>query len=68
MDYQETQNPGALERWTKIHRQIFVLHEHLNKKIKKKTKERHVELGTVRIVLDEEDVRNIITWIDAWRP
>ena len=62
-----TQNPGATwtKRWTKIHHHIVVLREHLNKKIKKKAKERHVELGTVRIERDEEYVRNIITCINA---
>ena len=43
-----TQNPNATERWTKMHH-IVVLHEWLNEKIKKRTKERHVELGTARI-------------------
>ena len=60
-----TQNPGATERWTKIHHHIVVLREHFNKKIKKKAKERHVELGTVKIERDEEYVRNIITCINA---
>ena len=60
------QNPGATERWTKIHHHIVAQHEHLNKKIKKKTKERHVELGNASIERDEEDKRNIITCIDAW--
>ena len=62
-----TKNPGATERWIKAHH-IVALHEHLNKKIKKKTKERHVELGTARIERDEEDVRNIITCFNAWLP
>ena len=60
-----TKNPGATERWIKAHH-IVALHEHLNKKIKKKTKERHVELGNASIERDEEDKRNIITCIDAW--
>ena len=47
---------------------IAVLSEHLNKKTKKKTTERHVELGTARIKRNEEDVRNIITRINAWLP
>ena len=59
------QNPGAPERWTKIHHHIVALREHLNKKIKKNAKERHVELSTTRIERDEEDVRNIITCIHA---
>ena len=63
-----TQNPGATERWTKIHHHIVALREHLNKKIKKKAKERHVELSTTRIEREEEDVRNIITCIHAWLP
>ena len=37
----------------------------LNKKIKKA---KELELGTARIEQDEEDVRNIITYIDAWLP
>ena len=67
MDSQKKpQNPGATERWTKIHHHIVKQHEHPNKKIKKKTKERHVELGNASIERDEEDKRNIITCIDAW--
>ena len=38
----KTQNPGATEGWTKKHCHIVVLCEHLNKKIKQKTKERHM--------------------------
>ena len=63
-----TQSPGATERWTKIHHHIVALREHLNNKVKKNTKERHLELGTSRIERDEEDVRSIITCIDAWLP
>ena len=37
-----TQNPGATERWTKIHNHVVALRERLNKKIKKKVRERHV--------------------------
>ena len=51
-----------------MHHHIVALQEHLNKKIKKKAKERDFELGTARIEQDEEDVRNIITYIDAWLP
>ena len=40
----------------------------LTRKCKKKTKERHVELGAARIERDEEDVRNIITCISVWLP
>ena len=43
-----TQNPGATERWTKVHHHIFALREHLNQRLRKRTKERHVELGTAR--------------------
>ena len=32
-----TRNPAATERWTKIHHDIVVLRERLNKKIKRKT-------------------------------
>ena len=49
-----------------MHHHIVALQEHLNRKIKKKAKERDFELGTARIEQDEEDVRNIITYIDAW--
>ena len=42
-------NPGATERWTKIHHHIVALREHLNKKMKKKAKEKHVDLNTARI-------------------
>ena len=63
-----TQSPGATERWTKIHHHIVALREHLNNKVKKKTKERHLELGTSRIERDEEDVSSIITYIYAWLP
>ena len=31
----KTQDPGAMERWTKVHHYIVALSEHLNKKIKK---------------------------------
>ena len=62
-----TQNAGATEMWRKIHNHIVALREHLNKKINKKTKERHVELGTARIERDEE-VKNIIICIDTWLP
>ena len=67
VDYQETQNPGATERWTKIHH-IVALRKHLNKKTKKKIKERRFQLGTARIERDEEGVKNIMTCIDAWIP
>ena len=60
------QNPGATEKWTRMHYHIVALREHLNKKILNKTKERHVDLGTARIEQDEGVVRNIITCIDAW--
>ena len=62
------QNPGATERWTKIHHHTVALREHLKKKIKMKAKERNVELDTARIERDEEDVRNITTSIVAWLP
>ena len=61
------QNPGATKIWAKIHHHIVALREH-HKKIKKKTKERHVELGISRIEQDEKDVRNIIICINAWLP
>ena len=65
---ENAQNPSATESWAKMHHHIAALSEHLNKKIKKKTKEWHIQLGTVRIERDAGDVRNIITCIDAWLP
>ena len=50
-----TQNPCATENWTKIY-YIVALHEHLHKKINKKTKERHFRFGTDRMGRDEEDI------------
>lgn len=63
-----TENPGAMERWTRIHHHIVALREHQNKKIHKKTKQTHVDLGSGRIERDEHDVANIKTCITAWLP
>ena len=61
-----TQNPGTIERWTKIRDHIFVIPKHIKKKTKRKTKQKHVELGTARIKQNKEDVRNIMTCINVW--
>ena len=63
-----TQNPGATERWRKVHHQVFALREYLNQRLTKRTKERHIELGTARFEQDEEDARNIIICNYAWLP
>ena len=55
-----------MDRWTKIHYHVVALREHLNKKIKKKVKERHAEYDIARIERDEKDVRSMITCINAW--
>ena len=33
-----TQNPGAMEKWTKIHHHIVTFREHLSKKIQRRLK------------------------------
>ena len=50
-----TQNPCATENWTKTY-YIVALHEHLHKKINKKTKERHVGFGTDGMERVVEDI------------
>ena len=46
----------------------FALREYLNQRLTKRTKERHIELGTARFEQDEEDARNIIICNYAWLP
>ena len=57
-----------MERWIKTHHHTIALRERFKKKMKKKTKEIHIELGTDRIERDEEDVRNIMTCVNVWLP
>ena len=52
--------------WANIYHHIVALREHQNKNIKKKTIQKHVELGPGRMQHDEADVRNIRTCIDTW--
>ena len=63
-----TENPGATERWTRIHHHIVALRDYLNKKTHKRIDQKHVELGAGRIIRDEVDVSNIKTSIEAWLP
>ena len=63
-----TENPGVTQRWARIHHHIVALREHQSKKIKKKTIQKHAELGPGRMERDEADVRNIRTCIDTWLP
>ena len=63
-----TENPSATQRWARIHHHIVALLEHQNKKIKKKTIQKHVELGPGRMERDEADVRNVRICIDTWLP
>ena len=62
------ENPGATQRWVRIHHHIFALREHQNKKIKKKTMQKYVKLDPGRMERDKADVRNIRTCIDTWVP
>ena len=63
-----TENPGATQRQARIHHHIFALREHQNNEIKKKTMQKHFELGPGRMEHDEVDVRIIRTCIDTWLP
>ena len=68
VDYLETHNPGASQRWARIHHHIVALREHQNKKVMRKTIQKHVELGPGRMERDEVDMINIRTCIDTWLP
>ena len=67
VDYLETQNHGATQRWARIHHYIVALREHQNEKVMRKNIQKHVELGPGRMERDEVDMINR-TCIDTWLP
>ena len=63
-----TENSGATQGWARIHHHIVALREHQNKKMKRKTMQKHVQLSPGRMERDEANVRNISTCVDTWLP
>ena len=47
---------------------MAALREKMNRKIGKRTKRKHVELGQSRIIRDLHDVENIKNTLDSWLP
>ena len=64
----KTENAGASERWMRINHYLAALKQHLEEKVRKVTKYKHVELGTKRILKDESDVQRIVSGLHAWVP
>ena len=65
---QNTNNPGATERWTRTNHLMVALREHLNKKIRKQSKSTCRELSKTKIKRDENSVRDIQGYLEKWIP
>ena len=65
---QNTDNPGATERWTRTNHLMVGLREHLNKKIRRQSKTSKKELGVAKIKRDENKVKAIKDCLDKWIP
>ena len=65
---QNTNNPGATERWTRTNHLMVALREHLNKKIRKQSKSTCRELIKTKIKRDENSVRDIQGYLEKWIP
>ena len=63
-----TENLEATECWTRNSHLIAALREGMNKKTRKKTKQKHVNLGKPRMQRDEKDVSNLKDCIKTWLP
>ena len=61
----DTENLGATECWARNSHLIAALRERMNKKIRKKTKQKHVDLGKPRMQRDERDVSNVKDCIET---
>ena len=59
-------NLGATECWARNSHLIAALRERMNKKISKKTKQKHIDLGKPRMQRDERDVSNVKDCIKTW--
>ena len=63
-----TENLGATERWVRINHFMAALREKMNRKLGKRTKRHHVELGQARMKRDLDDVGNIQNILLSWLP
>ena len=61
-------NLGATKRWARNSHLIAVLCKRMNKKIRKKTKQKHINLGKPRMQRDERDVSSVKDCIKIWFP
>ena len=62
------ENLGTTERWARNSHLIAVLCKRTNKKIRKKTKQKYVDLGKPIMQRDERDVSNVKDCIETWLP
>ena len=61
------QNVGASERWMRSNH-MAALREHLDALIKKRSWNKHVDLGRKRMLSDENDVAALSDCLTEWMP
>ena len=64
----DTEKLGATERWVRSSHLIAALCDRMNKKIHKKAKQKHIDLGKPRMQRDERDVSDVQDCMETWLP
>ena len=64
----DTEKLGATERWVRSSHLIAALCDRMNKKIRKKAKQKHIDLGKPRMQRDERDVSDVQDCMETWLP
>ena len=65
----KTEDEASCRKWVRLNHILCAVKEHMDKKIgKKKTINKHIELGARRMEKDESDVESIVNTINSWIP